>query len=131
MKVRLLVYGEMINPDFSPPEVDPNSDASRTAYQVYRATVPQSIPAPPGLVVEAHNAWRHCLPDGSGEAARSIPGRILAEPWDDEAKVVVAAKIAEMSPEKKRWYDLAIKRQQREIAEISPEKRAPATDTEG
>lgn len=130
MKARLLVIGEMKNPDYDPPKIDPEDEATQSAYYVYCAQVPHTIPAPPGMVIEGPLVWAHCLPDNSGDAAEMKPGRIIAEPADEECDIVLRAQFASLTPRKKKWYFLSIRRQQKEIAAL-PKDVAVAPQWEG
>lgn len=93
MKIRLLVDSFGPNPEFKPP--DPRIDL--TAWMTYRHKVSYQIVIPCGTEIEDPWAWIHCLPNSAGI--------VIAEPIDDDAKLMVEGESKTLREKEKRIFD--------------------------
>lgn len=93
MIVRLIIPWKRENPAYKPP--DPRTDPN--GWMTYKYRVPLEIDSPAGTEIDDPWAWIHCLPNSAGI--------IIAEPVDDDAKIMVEGESKGLSPKAKRIFD--------------------------
>lgn len=98
MRVRLLQAVMCENPAYKPP--DPRTDPN--GWMTYKHRVPYQIEKPAGEEIEHPYAWIHCLPNSAGV--------VIAEPVDDEARLVVDGEAKTLDPLTRKRYEAHIRR---------------------
>ena len=98
MRVRLLQAVMCENPAYKPP--DPRTDPD--GWMTYKYRVPYQIEKPAGEEIEHPYAWIHCLPNSSGV--------VIAEPVDDDARLVVEAEAKTLDPASRKRYEAHLRR---------------------
>jgi hypothetical protein len=116
MIVRFIIPWKRHNPAYKPP--DPRGDMA--GWMTYKYRVPLEIEHPAGTEIDDPWAWIHCLPNSAGI--------IIAEPVDDDAKLMVEGESKSLSPKAKRILDAHNAR--REALRLQAEAAKPVEVTE-